>query len=112
MNTSRLDRFRRLALALPEAVELPHFDLPSFRVNKRIFATIHEDDARVMVKFTPEQQEEWEERHPGVVWAVPGGWGRAGATYIDLRKAPAGLLKEALGLAWANAAPKRLLAPR
>jgi hypothetical protein len=106
---TRIDRFRRLALALPEAVEMSHFDLASFRVGKRIFATIHEDDARVMVKFTPEQQEEWCERHAGTVYPVPGRWGEGGATFIDLRTANVSLLKEALRLAWANAAPKRLL---
>jgi hypothetical protein len=109
---TRIDRFRRLALALPEAVEMPHFDLASFRVNKRIFATIHEDDGRVMVKFTPEQQDEWCERHAGTVYPVLGRWGEGGATFIDLRTATATLLKDALSVAWGNAAPKRLLTPR
>lgn len=107
--TQHIDRFRKLALAMPEAVELPHFDLASFRVNKKIFATIHEDDVRVMVKFTGEQQDEWCERHPGIVYPVPGRWGEGGATFIDLRAAPVALLREAVKTAWVNVAPKRLL---
>lgn len=35
-----LDDVRRIALALPEATEEPHFDLGSFRVRGRIFATV------------------------------------------------------------------------
>ena len=34
--------FRQMALSLPGAVELPHFDRASFRVNKKIFATLDE----------------------------------------------------------------------
>jgi hypothetical protein len=34
-----LDAIQKLALALPEAHEAPHFDLTSFRVGSKIFAT-------------------------------------------------------------------------
>jgi hypothetical protein len=34
-------QIRKLALALPDAVESSHFDVADFRVGKRIFATIH-----------------------------------------------------------------------
>ena len=37
-------QIRKLALALPDAVESSHFDVADFRVNKRIFATIHPGD--------------------------------------------------------------------
>ncbi|MEJ0066142.1 MAG: MmcQ/YjbR family DNA-binding protein [Caulobacteraceae bacterium] len=35
------DDIRRLALALPEAVEADHHGMPSFRVRGKIFSTIH-----------------------------------------------------------------------
>ena len=35
-----IDTFRKLALSFDEAVEQPHFEKPSFRVNKKIFATL------------------------------------------------------------------------
>jgi hypothetical protein len=38
------DRVRRLALALPEAVEADHHGRPSFRVAGRIFATLWDVD--------------------------------------------------------------------
>ena len=37
-------QIRKLALALPEAVESSHFGVADFRVDKRIFATIHPGD--------------------------------------------------------------------
>ena len=40
---------RRLALALPGAIEAPHFDSASFRVNKKIFATLGEAAGRAVV---------------------------------------------------------------
>lgn len=106
---ARIERFRRLAMALPEVVERPHWDMPSFRVNTKIFATIHEDKGLGMVKLTPDQQEEWEEREPSVITPVPGGWGRGGATFIDLRAASAATVRATLRTAWGNVAPKRLV---
>ena len=48
---------RKLALAMPDAVEATHFDLTSFRVDKKIFATANEDMPRCMVKLSPELQQ-------------------------------------------------------
>ena len=47
------DEFRRIALSLPEAVEIGHMGHPDFRVRKKIFATLgYPDDAWGMVKLT------------------------------------------------------------
>ncbi|MEI9963532.1 MAG: MmcQ/YjbR family DNA-binding protein [Caulobacteraceae bacterium] len=51
------DDFRRLALALPEAIEASHMGHPDFRVRGKIFATLGAAADRGMVKLTPEQQE-------------------------------------------------------
>jgi hypothetical protein len=40
---------RRLALSLPGALERPHFDMTSFRVRDRIFATAPPDGAHLQV---------------------------------------------------------------
>ena len=51
------DSFRKLALTLPEALEVGHMGHPDFRVGGKIFATLGYPDARwAMVKLTPEQQ--------------------------------------------------------
>lgn len=44
-----LAQVRRLALALPEAAEAPHFDYASFRVRKKIFATAPPDGMHLHV---------------------------------------------------------------
>src|SRR5207249_6020479 len=44
---------RRLALALPEAVERSHFDVPDFRVRNKIFAAFPDGDRAVVVKTDP-----------------------------------------------------------
>jgi len=52
-----LDSIRRLALALPEAHEAPHFDLTSFRVGSKIFATAPLDGVVVRI-FVDESEAE------------------------------------------------------
>jgi hypothetical protein len=103
------DEVRRLALALPEAVEAEHHGMPSFRVAGKIFCTIHQDHPRIMVKLAPEDQDNLAAGHPGVVEPVPGYWGRKGSTFVWREKADAALVEMLLGLAWRNVAPKRLL---
>lgn len=44
--------FRRMALALPETAEMPHFDLTSYRVKGKIFATYHAKRNCAMLKLT------------------------------------------------------------
>jgi hypothetical protein len=92
------DEARQLALALPDAVERDHHGRPSFRVVRRIFATL------------------WDERHmnvmldePGIMTAVadhPGEcsevyWGnRLAAVRVDLDAADPSLLGSLLEDAW------------
>jgi hypothetical protein len=92
------DQARLLAVGLPDAIEQDHHGRPSFRVMKRIFATL------------------WDERHmnvmldePGILTAVaqhPGEcsevyWGkRLAAVRVDLDAADAALLLELLKDAW------------
>ncbi len=99
---------RRLACSLPEAYEADHHGRPSFRVGRRIFATL------------------WDERHMNVmldedgirtyVQAEPDAcsgfrWGsRLRAVQVDLERADERLLRELLTDAWEGKAPKRLLA--
>src|SRR5947208_11819677 len=48
---------RRLALALPEAVERSHFHVPDFRVRNKIFAALPDGDRAVVVKTDPANAE-------------------------------------------------------
>jgi hypothetical protein len=102
------DDIRRLALALPEALEEGHHGIPSFRVAGKIFCTIHSDQPRLMVKLNPEDQANLAAGHPGVVEPVPGYWGRKGSTFVWFEKADLALIETLLRMAWTNVAPKRL----
>jgi hypothetical protein len=105
------DGFRRLALALPEAIESAHMGHPDFRIGARIFATLGSpDDNYGMVKLTPEQQALFMHVAPETFSQAKGAWGRAGSTLVLLKRAKAPTLRDALAAAWRNLAPKRLCA--
>ena len=103
------DGFRRLALAMPEAVESAHMAHPDFRVGGKVFATLGYPDANWgMVKLTTEQQEMFMRVAPDVFVPAKGAWGRAGSTTVQLKRVKAAVLRDALHTAWRNVAPKRL----
>jgi len=105
------DGFRRVALALPEAIENAHMSHPDFRVGGKIFATLGYPDAGYgMVKLTAEQQELFMRVAPEAFAPAKGAWGRAGSTAVDLKRVRAPILRDALSAAWRNTAPKRLAA--
>ena len=98
---------RRLALALPEAVEQDHHGRPSFRVAGKIFATLwDEEHMNVMldeggvltaVHQDPKTYEE--------VW-----WGKKlAAVRVTLPRVTSKALAELLTEAWELRAPTRLL---
>jgi hypothetical protein len=94
----RSDQARAFALELPDAVERDHHGRPSFRVSKRIFATL------------------WDDRHMNVMLDEPGirtavadhaaecsevWWGkRLAAVRVELDVAKPALLRELLEDAW------------
>lgn len=102
--------FRRLALALPEAVESSHMGTVDFRVG-RIFATLGYPNANFgMVQLTREHQEVIVGVEPTVFRPVPGAWGLKGATLVVLAEADEPTLRGALEAAWRLKANKRQLA--
>jgi hypothetical protein len=96
------DDLRQRALAMPDAVEVDHHGIPSFRVRGRIFCTLHLAQPRLMVKLDPEDQRNLAEAHPGVIAAVPGFWGRKGSTFVAYEQADGALIETLLRLAHAN----------
>ncbi len=102
------DDFRRFALKLPGALESSHMGHPDFRVNGRIFATLHYPDEDLgMVKLPLEQQAELMQTHPQAFVPVKGAWGRQGCTNVRLKAVDIGTLEHALHLAWSKAGEKR-----
>lgn len=102
------ERLRALALALPEAEELPHFEKASFRVKGKIFATLPADGPFAVLKLSLEEQDALSRAAPALFQVTP--WGHQGWTRVDLEGVEPKLLEQLLRGAWARVAPKRLVA--
>jgi len=102
-----LEHARRLALALPEAVELDHHGRPSFRVGGKIFAT-QWDDEHINVML--DEDGILTAAHDEPETCEPIRWGkRLAAVRVDLRRVAPEMLTDLLRDAWETKAPRRLL---
>jgi len=98
----------KFALAFEEAVQAPHFEKTSFRVKKKIFATLDIKNKRVCVMLSPVDQNVFSAYDKSVIYPVPGAWGKKGATYIELKKVRKDVFKDALTRSYCAVAPKKL----
>jgi len=103
-----VDTVRQLALSFDQAVELPHFDRASFRVNKKIFATLVERNNIAVLMLSPVDQSVFCAYDKSVMYPVPNKWGRKGATIVDLKKVRKATFKDTLTTAYCRVAPKVL----
>ena len=100
---------RKSALSLPEVEEKSHFETPDFRVKNKIFASLHEHKNLMMVKLSIVDQSVFCTFDKEVIFPVAGGWGRQGATFINLKKVKKAMFLDALTTAWKNTAPPKLV---
>jgi hypothetical protein len=63
----------------------------------------------MMVKLSPIDQSVFCAFDETVIYPVPGGWGRKGATMINLKKVKKSMLLDALTTAWKTVAPPKLV---
>lgn len=106
-----IDDFRALALSLPHAIEKPHFDRASFRVDAprgKTIATMLEKDATANVFLSVEEQEMLIGAEPRIFSKVPNKWGDKGATTLELSEADKTTALSALKMSWRRAAPPKL----
>jgi hypothetical protein len=75
---------------------------PDFRANGRIFATLHPDGYRGMVKLTPPQQKAFIDANGQLAAPASGAWGRQGCTMVVLDGLDQDVLGEWITLAWQN----------
>jgi hypothetical protein len=101
-------KLRELALALPEATEEPHFDLSSFRVRGKIFATVPPDTSTVRIFVDEHTTHAMVATDPDTyaeLW-----WGKKlSGLAVTLRRAKVGDVRELLEEAWRRKAPNALL---
>jgi hypothetical protein len=105
------EQFRKIALGIPEAIELSHMNHPDFRLYGKIFASLGApDESWAMVKLTPAQQSSFLKKAPKAFKPCNGAWGRQGCTNVHLASASQTVLRAAISAAAKNMqppAPKR-----
>jgi len=100
--------FRQIALSLPEVTEEPHFEKTSFKVNKKIFATMVPEHNRATVKLSVAEQDIFCTFDSTVIYPVPNKWGKQGWTHVNLQTVKPEMFTELLKTAYCEVAPKRL----
>ena len=103
-----IETARKMSLSFPETDKHPHFHRMAFRVKKKIFATLSEKDMTMSLKLTLVDQSVFCAFDNTVIYPVPGGWGRMGFTYVNLKKVKKAMFKDALTVAYCTTAPPKL----
>ncbi len=106
-----IESFRTLALSFPDSEEKPHFELQSFRVKGKIFATLWLKENRAMLKLSLVDQSLFCSYDSTIFFPVPGGWGKKGATFVELKKVRKDMFKDALTTAYNGVANKKSKKP-
>jgi hypothetical protein len=71
-----INSFRKMALSFPETTEQPHFEKPSFRVGKKIFATLDIRDKLACIKLSAIDQDVFSSFGKTIIYPVPDKWGK------------------------------------
>ena len=104
----KIETFRKLALEFDEVIELPHFEKTSFRVKKKIFATLHIERRQAVVKLSEIDQSVFCAYNAEIIYPVKGGWGKKGWTIVELHTVPKEMCADLLTTAYCQVAPKKL----
>lgn len=105
--TLTLAQVRRLALALPEVTEEPHFDRTSFRVRGKIFATAKPGEPFIHVFVGEDAREPALAMHPDCMTKLLWG-GKVVGLRIALTQAPGAAVEDLVRAAWRAKAPRAL----
>jgi hypothetical protein len=103
----KLAQVRKIALALPEATEAPHFTSTSFRVRGKIFATAPPGDQYLHVFVSEEERELALAMDRTYVEKLLWG-GKVRGLRVLLPKAKPKIVAELLTRAWTHKAPTKL----
>jgi hypothetical protein len=96
----RAEDFRRLALAIPDAVESAHGGHPDFRIGGRVFASLGPGDDQAMVNLSPGLQAQIIEEVPLAFEPCAGVWGARGYTRVHLSRVQEAVVDRVLAAAW------------
>jgi len=99
---------RQLAMTFEDVTEEPHFEITSFRVGKKIYATMNEPENRMTVRLSHLDQDVFCTFDKSVIYPVPNAWGKHGWTHVNLKAVRKEMLKDILTVAYCTVAPKKL----
>ena len=97
-----LELFRRLALSFKDTNEQAHFEKPSFRIGKKIFATYDAKENQACLKLNEIDQSVFSAFDISNISPVPNKWGKQGWTLFNLDKIREDLFTDALTTAYHN----------
>ncbi len=101
--------FRKLALSFPETVALPHFEKTSFRIKKKIWATLDEPNQRACLKLSLVDQSVFCAFDQSIIYPVNNKWGQQGWTLVELTKIKKNMLKDIATMAYNEVAIKKIV---
>ncbi len=94
-------QFSELALSFPNTIASPHFNRTAFKViDKRIFATMHEESETANVKLSPADQSVYCLIDKKAIYPVNNKWGLQGWTTFNLASIDTRLMLDALHTAY------------
>ncbi|WP_317446509.1 MmcQ/YjbR family DNA-binding protein [Streptomyces collinus] len=100
---------RRIALSLPDTTEKTAWNMPTFRVAGKMFATLPEDETSIAVRCPKEERDELVLAEPGKFWIAGHeaqfAWVRARLAALEDEEELCDILADS----WRQAAPPRLL---
>lgn len=99
---------RALSMDFDQVVEEPHHEITSFRVGKKIYATLNEPEKRMTVRLTALDQDVFCSFDKNVIYPVPNAWAKYGWTNINLKTIRKEMLKDILTVSYCTVAPKKL----
>jgi hypothetical protein len=104
-----IDDVREIALSFPDAVEVPHHDMTSFRVRGKIFATAPPDEVHLHVFVDESDTAAAVTESPA--WCTELWWGtKLSGVRVSLPAADVAQVAELLEESYRRRAPKALIA--
>ena len=102
------EQFKLLVFRFPEVGETSHFEIKSFAIKKKVFATLNIKENRATIKLTESDQYAFCAFDKSIIYPVPNRWGKNGWTHLNLTKISVEILQDALTAAYCNVAPTKL----
>ena len=102
------EQFRILAKSFDQVETSPHFEKESFRIRKKIFATLHEKNQLATVKLTAIDQSVFCAFDQTIIYPVEGSWGKQGWTIVNLKKIRKSMLQDLLTKAYCTVVPPKM----